>query len=375
MLSMVVIAVVVYPTATGMRSILGWKPLVEIGRAVLRAVPVALAGVRDRARLPLGQLAQVRRGDAGHGRADGAVVPFRRDADPQGLPRSLAPRAAQRPRRGADPPVAPHQFHDLRRRGRARRHSSCSTCRSNTSTRPSAVPTPSSRCPPLPRPSLRPRLGHEQRAAPAATTAPASATAETPVVDRVQRRHRRLLGGDGSIRLGERGSGAHHGSGRDGTPTTAPSLPRRVVVVGDSQAHSLAINLPDGIERHVRHHRRLGRGVRRVRRGQGAVGADGFNRSFGDCQGWPAKWGRCGVVGRRRGRAGGARRVGRVRPAAGRSDARVRHVRGRRLLPRPAPAGHRRAARRRRPCRAARGAVHAPPGRQGRRRAGPAGAR
>ena len=30
-------------------------------------------------------------------------------------------------------------------------------------------------------------------------------------------------------------------------PSTAPVLPRHVAIVGDSQAHALAINLPDGI--------------------------------------------------------------------------------------------------------------------------------
>jgi hypothetical protein len=33
------------------------------------------------------------------------------------------------------------------------------------------------------------------------------------------------------------------------TSTTLAKLPRRVVIVGDSQAHSLAVNKPSGIEK------------------------------------------------------------------------------------------------------------------------------
>ena len=54
-------------------------------------------------------------------------------------------------------------------------------------------------------------------------------------------------------------------------PATAPVLPRHVAIVGDSQAHSLAINLPDGIGDTFVDHRRFARRVRRARLGSCAA--------------------------------------------------------------------------------------------------------
>jgi peptidoglycan/LPS O-acetylase OafA/YrhL len=75
------------------------------------------------------------------------------------------------------------------------------------------------------------------------------------------------------------------------TPTTAPTLPRRVIVVGDSQAHSLAINLPTGIDGTFRITDGSVEGCGVYDTGKVLSARDGFNRSFADCSGWAAKWG------------------------------------------------------------------------------------
>lgn len=75
------------------------------------------------------------------------------------------------------------------------------------------------------------------------------------------------------------------------TPTTLPKLPRRVVIVGDSQAHSLAVNKPLGIEETflVTNGALDGCGV--FERGVGIGGNTGkFRRDFGNCAGFDKKW-------------------------------------------------------------------------------------
>ena len=75
------------------------------------------------------------------------------------------------------------------------------------------------------------------------------------------------------------------------TPTTLPKLPRRVVIVGDSQAHSLAVNKPSGIEETflVSNGALDGCGV--YERGVGIGGNTGkFRRDFGNCAGFDKKW-------------------------------------------------------------------------------------
>jgi len=75
------------------------------------------------------------------------------------------------------------------------------------------------------------------------------------------------------------------------TPTTLPKLPRRVVIVGDSQAHSLAVNKPSGIEKTflVSNGALDGCGV--FERGIGIGGNTGkFRRDFGNCLGFDKKW-------------------------------------------------------------------------------------
>jgi hypothetical protein len=74
------------------------------------------------------------------------------------------------------------------------------------------------------------------------------------------------------------------------TSTTLPTLPRRTVIVGDSTAHSLAINAPKGIEAFLdlRDGSVSGCGVQSDGRVRSA--RTGFNRSFDDCEGWEQRW-------------------------------------------------------------------------------------
>jgi hypothetical protein len=74
-------------------------------------------------------------------------------------------------------------------------------------------------------------------------------------------------------------------------PTTAASLPRSVVVVGDSQAHSLAINLPDGISSTFTITDGSVEGCGVYDEGMVVSSRSSFKRSFSNCTGWAAKWG------------------------------------------------------------------------------------
>jgi peptidoglycan/LPS O-acetylase OafA/YrhL len=75
------------------------------------------------------------------------------------------------------------------------------------------------------------------------------------------------------------------------TSTTIATLPRRVVIVGDSQAHSLAINKPSGIEKTfvITNGSIDGCGV--YDRGVGVGGTNGnFRRNFANCVGFEKSW-------------------------------------------------------------------------------------
>jgi peptidoglycan/LPS O-acetylase OafA/YrhL len=75
------------------------------------------------------------------------------------------------------------------------------------------------------------------------------------------------------------------------TSTTLAKLPRRVVIVGDSQAHSLAVNKPSGIEKTfvITNGSIDGCGV--YDRGVGIGGTGGkFRRNFANCKGFETKW-------------------------------------------------------------------------------------
>jgi hypothetical protein len=72
-------------------------------------------------------------------------------------------------------------------------------------------------------------------------------------------------------------------------PPTAPVLPRKIVVVGDSTAHSLAINLPDGIGSTFTIDNGSVEGCSVYDAGQ-VRSARSFRRSFADCAGWADRW-------------------------------------------------------------------------------------
>ena len=76
------------------------------------------------------------------------------------------------------------------------------------------------------------------------------------------------------------------------TTTTVAVLPRRLTVVGDSQAHSLAINLPAGIESTFTVTDGSVEGCGVYDSGTVLSSRASFKRSFGDCAGWAAKWAR-----------------------------------------------------------------------------------
>ena len=82
------------------------------------------------------------------------------------------------------------------------------------------------------------------------------------------------------------------GAGAAATPTmVVASNPRRLVIVGDSQAHSLSVNLPDGIGEtfDISDGSLPGCSIY----GGGRVFSEraGFNNNFGACDGWANDWG------------------------------------------------------------------------------------
>jgi hypothetical protein len=72
--------------------------------------------------------------------------------------------------------------------------------------------------------------------------------------------------------------------------TAAVALPRRVVIVGDSQAHSLAVNLPNGIESTFVIEDGSVQGCGVLDEGSVRSARESFRRSFADCVGWQEKW-------------------------------------------------------------------------------------
>ena len=75
------------------------------------------------------------------------------------------------------------------------------------------------------------------------------------------------------------------------TRTTLPKLPRRVVIVGDSQAHSLYVNRPSGIEKTFQLANGALDGCGVFEHGVGIGGkTGGFRRDFGNCEGFEKKW-------------------------------------------------------------------------------------
>lgn len=75
------------------------------------------------------------------------------------------------------------------------------------------------------------------------------------------------------------------------TTLVPPTLPRRVVIVGDSQAHSIYVNRPRGIESTFDLANGAVEGCGVYDRGVGVGGANGrFRRNFANCEGLGAKW-------------------------------------------------------------------------------------
>ncbi len=72
--------------------------------------------------------------------------------------------------------------------------------------------------------------------------------------------------------------------------STAPSLPRRVVVLGDSQAHSLAINLPAGIEQVFTVADGSIDGCSVQSTGKIVTSRSEFSKLFRRCVGWEQRW-------------------------------------------------------------------------------------
>ncbi len=76
-----------------------------------------------------------------------------------------------------------------------------------------------------------------------------------------------------------------------------PPGPARLVIVGDSQAHALAINLPSGIESAFTVTDGSVEGCSVYTDGIVKSKRAGFNRSFADCGGWSDKWGTAAAKG------------------------------------------------------------------------------
>ena len=75
-------------------------------------------------------------------------------------------------------------------------------------------------------------------------------------------------------------------------PVTAATLPRRVVIVGDSTAHSLVINRPAGIGDTFTLTDGSLEGCTVYSDGRAVSSRKGFKRSFTGCDGWQQKWAR-----------------------------------------------------------------------------------
>ena len=71
-----------------------------------------------------------------------------------------------------------------------------------------------------------------------------------------------------------------------------PAGPARVVIVGDSQAHALAINLPSGINQAFKITDGSVEGCSVYDDGTVRSQRSSFTRSFADCGGWADKWGK-----------------------------------------------------------------------------------
>jgi hypothetical protein len=74
------------------------------------------------------------------------------------------------------------------------------------------------------------------------------------------------------------------------TTTTLPALPRSVSIVGDSQAHSLFVNLPRGIDDYFEFTDGAISGCSVHESGEIVTARPGFHNDFGICRGWARRW-------------------------------------------------------------------------------------
>ena len=74
------------------------------------------------------------------------------------------------------------------------------------------------------------------------------------------------------------------------TPVSVATLPRRVVIVGDSTAHSLVVNAPGGIDAYFTIIDGSVEGCSVYDGGTAVSTRDGFTRSFDGCGGWADRW-------------------------------------------------------------------------------------
>jgi peptidoglycan/LPS O-acetylase OafA/YrhL len=74
------------------------------------------------------------------------------------------------------------------------------------------------------------------------------------------------------------------------TPVTTAALPRQLVIVGDSMAHSLARNLPSGIDSTFAVADGSVEGCSVYDSGKAVSSRDNYTRSFNGCAGWDTKW-------------------------------------------------------------------------------------
>ena len=104
-----------------------------------------------------------------------------------------------------------------------------------------------------------------------------------------RRRHRRrVLGAAGDGRCASRWTAARRRRARP--PTTPATTAVRLAVVGDSQAHSLSVNVPDGLEDTFLVEDGAIDGCSVYDEGRVRSARTSFRNSFEICAGWQAKW-------------------------------------------------------------------------------------
>lgn len=88
----------------------------------------------------------------------------------------------------------------------------------------------------------------------------------------------------------DRSSSSSTTSSSTTTTTTLPALPRSVAIVGDSQAHSLFVNLPRGIDDYFEFTDGAVSGCSVHESGEIVTARRGFANDFGICRGWARRW-------------------------------------------------------------------------------------